>query len=313
MKTKTKIFLSMMLSLIFVLAACSNDSSSNEKKAGDGPLKVISSFTIIQNMLEEIGDDHVEVHNLVPSGTDPHEYEPKPDDIKAVTDADVLFYNGLNLEGGDAGWLSKLTNSVGMEEDQMIEVAKEVEPMYLKDEKGQQETNPHAFINPKVGIIMAESIRDNLVKIDPDNEADYKKNADEYIGKLKEIEQRYKEEFGAIPDDNRILVAGEYAFQYMTAEYDIKEGYIWAIDTDDNGTPEQIKEAVKFVKENKPKYLFVESNVDRRPMETVSKETGVPIFEEVIYADEIGNKGDPVDTYIKFLETNLENMTSGMK
>src|SRR5699024_6648558 len=135
---------------------------------------------IISDIIRQIGGDHVEVHNLVPTGTDPHEYEPLPDDIKAATDADVLFHNGLNLEGGDQGWFAKLIRTVGQDEDRVFELTKDVEPMYLhhEGEDGRvEEINPHAFISPVVGIKMAEDARDALVKVDPDHADDYKKNA----------------------------------------------------------------------------------------------------------------------------------------
>ena len=108
------------------------------------------------------------------------------------------------------------------------------------------------------------------------------------------------------------FIASEFAFQYMTDRYHLNEGYIWAIDTDETGTPDQIQNAIQFVKENKPKVLFVESNVDTRPMETVSNETGVPIYKTPIFSDEIGKKGEPGDTYLKFLEHNLKHIYTGL-
>lgn len=315
MKLKVKLLPLLLVIISIVLTACSNDAVT--KKATDNDdkavLKTITSFTIIEDMVKEIGGEHVDIHNLVPTGTDPHEYEPKPEDIKAVSDADILFYNGLNLEGSDTGWLSKLTDSVGMEEDQLIEVGRDVEPMYLKDEDNKKEINPHSFINPKIGISMAEIIRDTLIDIDPDNKSYYEDNAKEYLDNLEDIEQRYAEEFASIPKEDRVLVASEFAFQYLADEYDINPGYIWAIDTDDNGSPEQIKNAVEFVKKYQPKHLFVESNVDTRPMETVSKESGVPIYEHPLFSDEIGSKDEKADTYVKYLETNLKHMIDGLK
>src|SRR5690625_5781596 len=104
----------MTLLAIFVLAACGGNEggASDEKdKADDDPLQVVTTFTLLEDMVVQIGGDRVEVDNLVPIGTDPHEYEPLPEDIKAATDADLLFFNGLNLEGGDDGWFAKLVNS----------------------------------------------------------------------------------------------------------------------------------------------------------------------------------------------------------
>ena len=147
---------------VFILAACGNDNGAiteaNEK------LKVVTSFTIIADMAREIGGDLVEVHNLVPSGTDPHEYEPLPNDIKAATDADILFYNGLNLEGGKSGWFMKMINAVNQKDENIYSLTERVEPKYLADGDGRdEEINPHAFIDPAVGVKMAEDMRDALI------------------------------------------------------------------------------------------------------------------------------------------------------
>ncbi|MDY0395967.1 zinc ABC transporter substrate-binding protein [Virgibacillus halophilus] len=307
-----------MLGLALLLSACGkgNEKGNEDGKKGadDGSLKVVTSFSILDNMVKEIGKEHLSVHNLVPIGTDPHEYEPLPEDIKKATDADLLFYNGLNLEGGDSGWFHKLTDSVKQSDEHIYQVMEGVEPKYLKGENGHEsEINPHAFIDPNVGIKMAENIRDALMKADSDHKGDYDKNANDFIAKLKDIEKEYAEKFAEIPDEKRILITSERAFQYLADSYDIKEGYIWEIDTEENGSPEQIKSLVKFIKDNPVPALFVESNVDTRPMETVSKETGIDIYKDYIFSDEIGKKGKPGDTYIKYLEWNIDKLYNGMK
>lgn len=309
MKKILKAIFIMSFSLLFV--ACSNEIDG-KKEPSEDKLNVISTFSILTDMVEEVGGEHVTVHNLVPIGTDPHEYEPLPKDIKATTDADIIFYNGLNLEGGDTGWFSQLIESVNADEENIYETSKGIEPMYLKDEEGQQEVNPHAFISPKVGIIMAENIRDAFIETLPEHEEYFTENAENYLNELREVEEQYTEKIGEIPKEDRVFIASEQAFQYMTSEYDIKEGYIWAIDTEEDGTPEQIQNAISFVKENKPNVLFVESNVNTNPMQTVSEETGVSIYEKPILSDEVGKKGEEGDTYIKYLEYNLEVIVDGL-
>jgi len=298
--------------LLFVLAACGNNNDTADKEKGDTPLQVVTSFTILQDMVGQIGGDLVETHNLVPVGTDPHEYEPLPEDIKKATDADALFYNGLNLEGGDSGWFAKLVDSVGKEDEAIFEIAKDVDPMYVSDEDGAEQENPHAFLDPNVGIQMAEAIRDALIEIDPDHKTDYEENAASYLETLKDIEKTYEEKIADIPEEDRILITSERAYQYLADRYGLKEGYIWSVDTEENGTPEQITSLIEFIKENEPPVLFVESNVDTRPMETVSKESGVAIFEDPLFSDEIGKQGEEGDTYVKYLEYNIEKIHDGL-
>ncbi|GIN92790.1 manganese-binding lipoprotein MntA [Siminovitchia terrae] len=303
----------------FLLAACgdkksTSDSGGSSGSKDDGQLKVVTSFTIIEDLAKEIGGDDVVIHNLVPTGTDPHEYEPLPEDIKAATDADVLFYNGLNLEGGKDGWFFKMIDSVGQKEENVFSLTERVEPMHITSHDGkEEEINPHAFIDPNVGIIMAEDMIDAFIKIDPDKKENYEKRGNAYLERLKEIEKEYEEKLSSIPEEDRILVTSERAFQYMTSRYGLKEAYIWAIDTEENGSPKQIKALIGFLKEHNVPILFRESNVDPRPMETVSKESGVPIYEKPIYSDEIGKPGDEVDTYIKYLKYNIDIMYDGLK
>lgn len=326
-----KIFLGVLLSsmLVFLLAACGNDESNenetnsskdnNETNAeaedgsSDDPLQVVTSFTIIADVANEIGGDDIDIHNLVPTGTDPHEYEPLPEDIKKATDADILFYNGLNLEGGEQGWFFKMVDSVHQDEDKIFSVTEQVEPMYLSGEDGKdEEINPHSFIDPANGIKMAEDMRDAFVEIDPDNADNYKERAEEYLSRLEEINEEYEQKLGEIPEDERYLVTSERAFQYMADHFGLEEGFIWEIDTEENGSPKQIKSLVSYLQDNEVPVLFVESNVDERPMETVSKESGVPIYEKPIYSDEIGKAGDEVDTYVKYLNYNIDVMSKGL-
>lgn len=292
------------LLVISLLAACRNDHPVSEE--GD-KLKVVTSFTIIEDLAREIGGDRVDIHNLVPTGTDPHEYEPLPEDIKKATDADILFYNGLNLEGGKNGWFFKMIDSVGQKEENIFCLTERVEPMYLSGEnRKEEEINPHAFIDPAVGVRMAEDMRDAFIKVNPENKGYYEERATKYIARLEDIVKEYEQKIDAIPEERRILVTSERAFQYMTAHYGLREAFIWQIDTEENGSPNQIKALVTFIKEHRVPVLFIESNVDTRPMETVSKETGVPLSKKPIYSDEIGKPGEEVDTYIKYLKYNIE-------
>ncbi|HLR21614.1 MAG TPA: zinc ABC transporter substrate-binding protein [Tissierellaceae bacterium] len=309
-----KTTISLLLVFTLLLSSCGTDNSKTEDNVtGEDKLKIVSSFTIISNMTEQIGGDLVEVYNLVPTGTDPHEYEPMPDDIKAATDADLLFYNGVNLEGGESGWFWKMVESVGQDNEKIFNLNDGVEPKYLTDEDGRkEEINPHSYLDPKVGIKMTENLRDALIEIDPDNQDIYEENADEYLALLNEIDEKYIESVDSIPEENRILVTSERAFQYMTESYGLREAYVWEIDTEELGTTEQIKSLISVLDEEQPPVLFLESNVDSKPLETVSNESGIPIYEESIYSDEVGKKGDSVDSYIKLLEHNIDIIKDGL-
>lgn len=296
---------------IFMLAACG--AGEKEDPNGDGDkLQIVATFSILYDLMNQIGGDKVEVHSMVPLGTDPHEYEPLPEDTQKASNADLLIYNGLNLEGGEDGWFFKLVESVGQEDEVIYELMEGVEPKYIGSEDGtEREINPHAFLDPHVGMVMAENARDALIAVDPANEEYYAENAKVYLEELEAIDDLYKEKIAEIPEENRILVTSERAFQYMTERYGLQEGFIWEIDTEENGSPEQIRSLVKFIEENNVVALFVESNVDPRPMETVSQETRIEIASE-IYSDELGAPGSDGEIYTKLLRANIEKIHEGL-
>lgn len=292
-----------------VLVGCG--SADPEPSAEDGTVQAVSTFSILTDIVEEIGGEHVDVHNLVPVGQDPHEYDATPDDSKALADADVFFYNGLNLEGGEHGWAARMADTVEMEDEHRIETTEGVEPMYLTDGT-QDSVNPHAFLDPNVGMIMAENVADGLRQADPDNADAYDQNLTEYLDALTELDDRYQQEIGDLDEDRRVLVTSERAYQYMADRYDLQEGYIWAVDTDNIGTPDQIISTIDFVNEHEPPALFVESNVTSAPMETVAADTGVEIY-ATIFSDELAAEGEPGDTYLGFLEENLTRIADGLQ
>ena len=300
---------------IILLTACVQNNANKETTTDkDKPLKVVTTFTIIQDIARQIGGDNVEVYNLVPTGAAPHEYEPLPTDMKKTSDADILFYNGLNLEGGETGWFFRMINSVGQNEENVYKLTTGVEPMFLSDREGKkEEINPHSFISPAVGIIMAENMRDVLIERDPTNKTKYEERTASYLKELEAIDKIYREKINSIPKERRILVTSEHAFQYMTKEYGLKEAYIWSIDTEETGSPEQIKALISFIKAHNVPILFVESNVDKRPMQMVSKETQVPISKTPIFSDELDKPGGKVDTYIKFLQHNIDLIYEELK
>lgn len=304
---KTAVTVIAALTGMGVLSSCSTADASDS-----GEVRVVATFSIISDIAENIAGDEVDVHSIVPLGVDPHEYTPLSDDIKATTEADLVLWNGLNMEVGD-GWFESLTEVAdkNIDDDNVVEVSSGVEPMHLTDAGGESEINPHAFLDPNVGMIYAENIRDGLIEVDPDNAEYYRDNAEEYLAELREIDSDYDERLGEIPEEHRLLVASENAYQYMADRYGLTPGYIWAIDTDEQGSPQQIAELVELIKQRDVPAVFVESNVDTRPMETVANEADVEIA-GTIFSDELGEPGKDGGTYVSMLEHNLEIIHAGL-
>lgn len=281
---------------------------------GDGDkLQVVTTFSVIYDIVKNVGGERVDIHSMVPFGTDPHEYSPLPEDLQKSTDADVMFWNGLGMET-EGGWFEKLVESAGktMDGGQVFELNEGVEPMYLTSSDGSgKEVNPHSFLAPEAGIKMTENARDALKKVDPDHADLYEANAAAYIKELEEVHQEYIDKIGDIPEERRVLVTSERAYQYVAAAYGLEEGYIWEIDTEEQGTPEQITSLVELIKEKEVPALFVESNVDPRPMETVSKESGVDIAGK-LFSDELAKQGEEGDTLVTMLRWNINTIYDGL-
>lgn len=303
-----KIIFAGILSLL-LLAGCG--TKDEERSASDDSKKtsVVATNSIIADMVKEVGAGQVSVKSLVPVGTDPHEYEPLPEDIKQASEADVVFYNGLNLETGN-GWFNKLMETADKKENEdYFAVSKEVEPIHLTGNTKQED--PHAWLNISNGILYVNEIQHVLSEKDPENKESYQKNADAYIKQLEELDTTAKDAFADIPNEKKLLVTSEGAFKYFSKAYDLTAAYIWEINTESQGTPEQMKQVVEKVRASKVPSLFVETSVDKRSMERLSKEVNLLIYSE-LYTDSLAKKGAPGDSYYKMMKWNLEKIHEGL-
>ncbi|MGI2253485.1 manganese ABC transporter substrate-binding lipoprotein MntC [Staphylococcus cohnii] len=300
--------------LILFLSACgkgNNDSTSqsNEK------IKVVTTNSILYDMVKNVGGDNVEIHSIVPIGQDPHEYEVKPKDIKALTDADVVFYNGLNLETGN-GWFENALSQANKsyEDGSVVKVSKNVKPLYLNGAKEGDESkqDPHAWLSLDNGIKYVEEISKALIKKNDKYKDDIQSNTKDYIAKLEDLKKESHDKFNDIPKEQRAMITSEGAFKYFSKQFDIKPGYIWEINTEKQGTPEQMKQAVKFVQDNNLKHLLVETSVDKKSMQSLSEETNLDIYGEV-YTDSIGKKGSKGDSYFNMMQENINTVHGSME
>ena len=306
---------------VLLLAGCANNgpaganqgSGEGEGEGQDGKLKVVATYSIVYDIVKQVGGDHVEVISLAPVGSNPHEFDPRPADVTNTADADAIFYNGMNLEAGNS-WFEKLLETAGKngEDAPVYLISEGVEVQYLTEAGNEGESDPHAWLDLRNGVIYAQNAQKALTEIDPDNSEDYAANAASYIAELEQLHDEAVERFQDIPESQRFLVTSEGAFKYFSEAYGIEAGYIWEINSENQGTPAQVQAIVDEIKSRDVKGLFVETSVDPRSMESVSRDSGVPIVGEV-FTDSLGKPGEAGDTYVDMMRTNIETIIEGLK
>lgn len=308
MKKKLSFITLALLSLLF-LVACSSTAS---KKANDHKLNVVVTNSIIADMTKNIADNRINLHSIVPIGQDPHEYEPLPEDVEKTSQADLIFYNGINLEDGGQAWFSKLVKNAGKKKNtDYFAVSDGIEVIYLEGHSTKGKEDPHAWLNLENGMIYAKNIAKQLSQKDPNNKAFYQKNLESYLAKLEKLDREAKSKFDKIPDNKKVIVTSEGCFKYFSKAYKVPSAYIWEINTEEEGTPDQISGLIEKLKAKKPAALFVESSVDSRPMKSVSKDSGIPIYSE-IFTDSIAKKGQNGDSYYSMMKWNLDKIAEGL-
>ena len=303
-------YLVLLLVAIVGLAACSSQKSSSDSSSSK--LNVVATNSIIADITKNIAGDKINLHSIVPVGQDPHEYEPLPEDIKKTSKADLIFYNGINLETGGNAWFTKLVENAQKKENKdYYAVSEGVDVIYLEGQNEKGKEDPHAWLNLENGIIYAQNIAKRLIEKDPDNKATYEKNLKAYVEKLTALDKEAKEKFNNIPEEKKMIVTSEGCFKYFSKAYNVPSAYIWEINTEEEGTPDQIKSLVEKLRKTKVPSLFVESSVDDRPMKTVSKDTNIPIYAK-IFTDSIAEKGEEGDSYYNMMKYNLDKISEGL-
>lgn len=281
-----------------------------EQTAGS-KLRVVSTNSIIDDMVKNVGGKYVDHYSIVQRGTDPHEYDPRPADIAATAEADVIFYNGLNLETGGNGWFKKLvlSSKKSFNED-VFAVSKGIQVKYLTTNV--EEPDPHAWLDLANGIKYVENINQTLQKKDPKHAQAYQANTDRYVAKLTALHTTAQTKFKQIPAKQRLLVTSEGAFKYFSAAYHVPAAYIWEVNTESQGTPAQMRTVIKKVNQSQVKHLFVESSVSPKSMAKLSQETDVPVA-DTIFTDSLAATGKPGSTYYTMMKWNLDKIYAGLK
>lgn len=287
-----------------------NDQSDG--RAADGRLNVVSSFSIINQISEEIGGQYVNAHTITAIGADQHDYDPTPTDVKRTQDAAIVFANGLNLEKGGSGWFDKLMKTTDKHAGKEIfNVTNGIKTIKLTTAGVAGQDNPHAWNGVLEGKTYAANIAKVLEKKDPAHKAYYAKRATAYEAKLQKLYDKWHAKFAALPADDKKLVTQEGAMAYFARDFGLKPYFIWEIDTESNGTPSQIRTLVEALQGEKVRATFVEQGESDKPMQTVISQINSHIAGE-LWTDSVSKQSGVVPTYYDLLNHNAQTIYDGL-
>ena len=284
-------------------------SAKNKQEATEGmikPKRVVTTFTVLADMAQNVAGDKALVESITKPGAEIHDYEPTPLDIVKAQSADLVLRNGMGLER----WFEKFMGNV--RDVKSVNLSDGIEPTGIAEGPYNGKPNPHSWMSPKNALIYVENIRKALVEIDPENEESYNANAADYSTKIRAIDEPLKKKLADIPADQRWLVSCEGAFSYLIRDYDMKELYLWPVNADEEGTPQQIQKVVDTVRKYRIPAVFSESTISNKPMLEVSNETGAQ-YGGVLYVDSLTDEDGDAPDYLRMLTYNADTIVSGLK
>ena len=267
--------------------------------------KVATTFTIIADMAREVAGEHAEVVSITRPGAEIHNYQPTPRDVLSVQDADLILWNGLNLEL----WFEQFFRNLG-DVPQAV-VSDGIEPLPIASGFYEGRPNPHGWMGLEPALIYVDNIAAALIENDPDHADEYRTNAEAYKQEITDTLAPLRDAIRALPEGDRWLVTSEGAFSYLARDYDLRELYLWPINAEAQGTPQQVRAVIDAVRENAIPAVFSESTVSADPARQVARETGAA-YGGVLYVDSLSDADGPVPTYLDLLRVTSQTILDGL-
>jgi manganese/iron transport system substrate-binding protein len=290
----------MLIGMLVALLGGNAQAADKEKKK----FKVVTTFTVIQDIAQNVAGDAATVESITKPGAEIHDYQPTPRDIVKTQSADLILWNGFNLERWFGRFFENIKNVPS------ATVTDGIMPLPIQEGPYLGNPNPHAWMSSKNALIYVENIRAALVKYDPANAQIYDKNAKDYSEKISQLDAPLRARLAKIPAEQRWLVTSEGAFSYMAKDYGLQEAYLWPINAEEQGTPQQVKKLIDLVREKHIPVVFSESTISDKPAKQVSKETGAA-YGGVLYVDSLSTANGPVPTYIDLLKVTVGTVAKG--
>lgn len=257
----------LIMSMILV-TSCTPQSKSTQKVEDSGRLKVTTSFYAMYDFALKIGGDKISLHNLVPAGTEPHDWEPSPEDIVGLEKAEVFIYNGVGMET----WADKILESL---ENKALIVVETTEGLALIENPDLDEDlqwDPHVWLNPMLAKQQMEAIKNALAEADPLNQDYYQKNYESYAQKLDELNEEFMTAVSGFSQKD--IIVAHQAFGYICDAYGLNQVPIEGLSADSEPSPAKMAEITDFARKNNVKVIFFEELVSPKVAETIANEVG---------------------------------------
>ena len=268
-------------------------------------MKVLTTFTVLADMAANVAGDAADIVSITKPGAEIHGYEPTPQDIVRGSNADLILWNGMNLEL----WFKQFLGN--MKSVPSVVLTDGINPISISSGNYQGKPNPHAWMGLDNAIIYIDNIRDALINHDPKNAQIYKINAKNYKNKLRSTIIPLRKAINDIPLERRWLVTCEGAFSYLAQDFKMKELYLWPMNADQVGTPKQIRTVIDGIRENNINVVFCESTVNTAPAKQVARETNAK-YGGVLYVDSLSKANGEVPTYLDLLTVTSQRILEGL-
>ena len=271
----------------------------------DDRFKAVTTFTVIADMAQNVAGDAAIVESITKAGAEIHGYQPTPRDIIRAQDADLILWNGMNLELWFEQFLANLRDVPS------ATLTEGITPMNITSGVYDGKPNPHAWMSLDSALIYVDNIRDAFSEHDPDNAEIYAANAEAYKAEITAAIAPLRQQILEVPEEQRWLVSCEGAFSYLARDFQMKELYLWPMNSDVQGTPQQVRRVIDTVRENDIPAVFCESTVSQAPAEQVARETDAE-YAGVLYVDSLTEADGPVPTYLDLLRVTTETLAKGL-
>ncbi|MEV6275288.1 metal ABC transporter substrate-binding protein [Nocardia sp. NPDC051832] len=290
--------------LVLTVALCATLTACGSETARDGKPVVLTTFTVLADIARNVAGEHLTVESITKVGAEIHGYEPTPGDIRTASKADLILDNGLNLEA----WFAQFVGDVKVEH---VVVSDGITPIAIGEDAYQGKPNPHAWMSPLNVQIYVDNMVRAFEKLAPAHAADFRANGDAYKAQLQQVHTDLTATLSKLPPNERALVTCEGAFSYLARDAGLTEKYIWAVNAEQQATPQQIASAIEFVRGNKVPAVFCESTVSDAPMQRVVEATGTR-FGGTLYVDSLSEAGGPVPTYLDLLRHDARTISAAL-